>query len=162
MKIVINCCCFCLLVLFLSFLTSNLMAKVLITGTSMLVVAALLAILKQKLSAKFYEKQYKDLYDDQLKIFMKISTIAKILMTISTIANIFMKIIITWAKIFMVTWFVYHHLRCSRHHDKNEEEYGNVGQLRKILQLEFMLKIKGNMFIEIIFLSLLSSMNLTQ
>ena len=42
------------------------MAKVLITGTSMLVVAALLAILNQKLSAKPNGDQHngKDLYDD--------------------------------------------------------------------------------------------------
>ena len=65
------------------------------TGTSMLVVAALLAILNQKLSAKPYGDQHngKDLYDDQHKFFMKISTMAKIfMMRISTKVFMMMRI----------------------------------------------------------------------
>ena len=100
------------------------MAKVLITGTSMLVVAALLAILNQKLSAKLYGDQHsgKDFYDDQHEVFVKISTMAKIfMMRIST-------------KVFMMMMIDYEddedtsriHLSCSRHHDKNEEENGDV------------------------------------
>ena len=89
------------------------MAKVLITGTSMLVVAALLAILNQKLSAKLFGDQHsgKDFYDDQHKVFVKISK-----------------------KVFMMMMIDYEddedtsriHLSCSRHHDKNEEENGDV------------------------------------